>query len=107
MNKKFVLGRVYPADNNGRGHNYLDSPTGNRIWLNNDFSHEQNQKFLDELNQLWNMYIQVDRVLTTNWIPVKDNDYVQALDDLIVFNIQMENDPVLKEQPDWEGIEKF
>lgn len=41
--------------------------------------------------------LQVDDVLTTNWITVKDNDYKQALHDLIGFNIQIENDPAVSE----------
>lgn len=41
--------------------------------------------------------MQVDDVLTTNWITVKDNNYKQALHDLIGFNIQIENDPAVSE----------
>lgn len=38
---------------------------------------------------------QIDDVLTTNWIVVKDNDYRKALNDLIGFNVQIALDPAV------------
>ncbi len=39
--------------------------------------------------------LQVEDVLVTNWIPVKDNDYRDALHRLVCWNIQIENDPLV------------
>lgn len=39
--------------------------------------------------------MQVDDVLTVNWIGVKDGDYRQALNDLVTFSIQVHDDPAV------------
>jgi hypothetical protein len=39
--------------------------------------------------------LQVEDVLVTNWIQVKDNDYKQAVNDLVTRCIQIENDPLV------------
>jgi hypothetical protein len=41
--------------------------------------------------------MQVDDVLVTNWIPVVDNDYRKALNDLVTWNIQVHDDPAASE----------
>lgn len=39
--------------------------------------------------------LQVEDVLVTNWTQVKDNDYKQAVNDLVTRCIQIENDPLV------------
>lgn len=41
--------------------------------------------------------LQVEDVLVTNWISVKDDDYRKALNDLITYNIQLHDDPAVSE----------
>jgi hypothetical protein len=39
--------------------------------------------------------LQVDDVLTVNWVDVKDGNYRKALNDLVIWNIQIHDDPAV------------
>ena len=43
--------------------------------------------------QLQGIVWQIEDELIVNWIDVKNNDYRKAIHDLVMFNIQIENDP--------------
>lgn len=52
----------------------------------------------DRLSALQKKLDAVDDVLVVNWIaPPKDRDYRKALHDLVTWNIQIENDPLVSE----------
>jgi hypothetical protein len=48
-----------------------------------------------EFSNLLEIVQQVDDVLTTNWVSVKNNDYRTALNELIEFNVQLAADPAV------------
>jgi hypothetical protein len=48
-----------------------------------------------EFDKLLDIVRQVDDVLTTNWVSVKNNDYCTALNELIEFNIQVAAGPAV------------
>ena len=55
------------------------------------------QELLVENERLREIVAQVDSVLVTHWVVVKDDNYCKALHDYAGFCIQIENDPAVSE----------
>jgi hypothetical protein len=63
------------------------------------------QELVEENKRLSNIVDQVDDELIVNWIGVKDDNYRQALADLVMWEIQIHNDPrVSKKASDQRDI---